>query len=132
MNSGGSNNVSLKYERYGIIWLLRFRYYKIGICGKNSILIHVRKTKTRVAHTKELSFCHKLWFSNHYIFATKCWILLDQIIWVWNIKGFQHWVLKILRFKYLILFQKLNSLVPMMSYKLYLLCIVRLFDFTKR
>ena len=32
----------------------------------------------------------------------KQWILLDQIIWVWNIKGLQHWVLKILRFKYLI------------------------------
>ena len=39
----------------------------------------------------------------------KPWILLDQIIWVWNIKGLQHRVLKILRFKYLILFQTLNS-----------------------
>ena len=39
----------------------------------------------------------------------KLWILLDQIIWVWNIKGLQHRVLKILRFKYLILFQILNS-----------------------
>ena len=39
----------------------------------------------------------------------KLWILLDQIIWVWNIKGLQHQVLKILRFKYLILFQSLNS-----------------------
>ena len=39
----------------------------------------------------------------------KLWILLDQIIRVWNIKGLQHWVLKILRFKYLILFQRLNS-----------------------
>ena len=52
------------------------------------------------------------------IFETKCcrpqifqtlWILLDQIIWVWNIKGLQHLVLNILRFKYLILFQRLNS-----------------------
>ena len=41
----------------------------------------------------------------------KLWILLDQIIWVWNIKGLQHRVLKILRFKYLILFQRLNSFV---------------------
>ena len=39
----------------------------------------------------------------------KLWILLDQVIWVWNIKGLQHRVLKILRFKYLILFQRLNS-----------------------
>jgi len=39
----------------------------------------------------------------------KLWILLDQIIWVWNIKGLQHRILKILRFKYLILFQRLNS-----------------------
>ena len=39
----------------------------------------------------------------------KLWILLNQIIWVWNIKGLQHRVLKILRFKYLILFQRLNS-----------------------
>ena len=39
----------------------------------------------------------------------KLWILLDQIIWVWNIKGLQHRVLKILRFKYLILLQRLNS-----------------------
>ena len=39
----------------------------------------------------------------------KLWILLDQIIWVWNIKGLQHRVLKILRFKYLTLFQILNS-----------------------
>ena len=41
----------------------------------------------------------------------KLWILLDQIIWVWNIKGLRHRVLKILRFKYLILFQWLNSFV---------------------
>ena len=40
----------------------------------------------------------------------KLWILLDQIIWVWNIKGLQHRVLKILRFKYLILFQRLLCL----------------------
>ena len=39
----------------------------------------------------------------------KLWILLHQIIWVWNIKGLQHRVLKILRFKYLNLFQRLNS-----------------------
>ena len=39
----------------------------------------------------------------------KLWILLDQIIWVWNIKGLQHRVLKILRFKYLNLFRRLNS-----------------------
>ena len=39
----------------------------------------------------------------------KLWILLDQIIWVWNIKGLQHRVLKILRFKCFILFQRLNS-----------------------
>ena len=37
---------------------------------------------------KELSLCHKLWFSNLYIFSTQCcrpyysnlWIMLDQII----------------------------------------------------
>ncbi len=39
----------------------------------------------------------------------KLWILLDQIIWVWNIKCSQHRVLKILRFKCFILFQRLNS-----------------------
>ena len=39
----------------------------------------------------------------------KLWILLDQIIWVWNIKGLQHRVLKILRFENLILFQRINS-----------------------
>ena len=35
MNSGGSNNVSLKYERYTSsgCWDIG----KIGICGKNSI-----------------------------------------------------------------------------------------------
>jgi len=67
--------------------------------------------------TKELTLCHKLCFSKPYIFGTKCCnlryfklcILLDQIIRVWNIKGLQHWVLKILRFKYLILFQRLNA-----------------------
>ena len=32
------------------------------------------------------------------------WILLDQIIWVWNIKCLQHRVLKILRFKCFIYF----------------------------
>ena len=42
----------------------------------------------------------------------KLWILLDQIIWVWNIKGLQPRVIKILRFKYLILFQRLNSYSP--------------------
>ena len=45
----------------------------------------------------------------------KLWILLDQIIWVWNIiKGLQHRVLKILRFKYLILLQRLNSFAIML------------------
>ena len=39
----------------------------------------------------------------------KLWILLDQIIWVRNIKGLQHPVLNILRVKYLILFRRLNS-----------------------
>ena len=39
----------------------------------------------------------------------KLWILLNQIIRVWNIKGLQHRVLKILGFKYLILLQRLNS-----------------------
>ena len=57
-----------------------------------------------------MSLCHKLWFSNvadlRYF---KLWILLDQLIWVWNIKGLQHRALKILRFKCLILFQRLNS-----------------------
>ena len=37
MNSGGSSNISLTYKNVCIIWLLRFRYYKIVICGKNSI-----------------------------------------------------------------------------------------------
>jgi len=45
----------------------------------------------------------------------KLWILLGQIFWVWNIKGLQHRVLKILRFKYLILFQRLNSLATITS-----------------
>ena len=38
----------------------------------------------------------------------KLWILLDKIVWFWNIKGLQHRVLKLMRFKYLILFQRLN------------------------
>ena len=41
----------------------------------------------------------------------KIWILLNQIIWIWNIKGLKSRVLKILRFKYLILFKRLNSFV---------------------
>ena len=71
-----------------------------------------------------MSLCHKLWFSNHYIFGTKCcryfklWILLDQIIWVWNIKGLQHRVLKILKFKYLILFQRLNFFKNLVTNKI--------------
>ena len=36
----------------------------------------------------------------------KLWILLDQIIWVWNIIGLH---IEILMFKYLILLQRLNS-----------------------
>ena len=36
----------------------------------------------------------------------KLWILLNQI---WNVKGLQHRVLKILGFKYLILLHRLNS-----------------------
>ena len=36
MNSGGSSNISLKYKNVCIIWLLRFRYYKIVICGKKT------------------------------------------------------------------------------------------------
>ena len=70
-----------------------------------------------------------LWFERNWVFATnsdflitislepnaadlrylKLWILLDEIIWVWNIKGLQNRFLKILRFKYFILFQRLNS-----------------------
>ena len=71
----------------------------------------------------ELSLCHKIWFYNHYIFGTKCcrpfklWILSDQIIWVWNIKGLHHPVLEILRFKYLILSQRLNSFYQTIPFK---------------
>ena len=46
-----------------------------------------------------------------YLKYFKLGILLDQIIWVWNIKGLQHRVLKILWFKYLILFPRLNSFI---------------------
>ena len=68
---------------------------------------------------RELSLCHKFCFqitislepSVAYLRYFKLWILWDQIIWVWNIKGLQHRVLKILWFKYLILFQKLNPFV---------------------
>jgi len=53
---------------------------------------------------KELILCHKLWFSNPYIFKTQCrkpLIIQTYIIGsitafiVWNIKGLQHWNLKI-------------------------------------
>ena len=67
-----------------------------------------------IAFIKELSLCHKLItislepnFEDLRYF--KLWILLNQIIGVWNIKGLQHRVLKILGFKYLILLQRLNS-----------------------
>ena len=40
----------------------------------------------------------------------KLWILLDQVIWVWNIKGLQHRGLKILWFKYLIFSPKTQFL----------------------
>ena len=65
----------------------------------------------------------------------KLWILLNQIILVWNIKVLQDRVLKILRFKYLILFQILNSFLQIWAifwfmtalqwhkqYSLYLVC----------
>ena len=42
----------------------------------------------------------------------KLWILLNQIIRVWNIKGLQHRFLKILGLKYLISLQRLNSFLP--------------------
>ena len=71
-------------------------------------------------HWKELSLCHN---SDFLITISlepnvvdlryfKPWILLNQIIRVWNIKGLQHRVLKILRFKYLILLQRFNSFNP--------------------
>ena len=48
----------------------------------------------------------------------KLWILLDQIIWVQNIKGLQHLVLWF-RFKYLILFQRLNFFNPNLNIRFY-------------
>jgi len=57
----------------------------------------------------------------------KLLILLDQIIWIWNIKGLQHGVLKILRFKYLILLQRLNFFRENFA-----LPISRIFFFAKR
>ena len=58
-----------------------------------------RRCPVKKRCVKELSRCHKLGFYNHYIFATKyCrpWIILvAHIIWVRNIKGLQHRVLKI-------------------------------------
>ena len=48
----------------------------------------------------------------------KLWILLDQIIWVWNIKDLQHRVLKKLKFKYLILFQRLNFFKNLVTNKI--------------
>ena len=73
--------------------------------------------KSPKAATKELSLCHKLLFSNPYNFATKCfrpsifqtiWILLDQIIKVWNIKGLHHQVAKIKEVENSSLWQILN------------------------
>ena len=101
--------------------------------------IGVRKSEF-VAKTQFLCFSHKgaTRSQRNWVFATnsdflfiislepnvvdlryfKLWILLDRIIWAWNIKGLQHQVLKILRFKYLILFQRLNSFEPIISIKL--------------
>ena len=47
----------------------------------------------------------------------KLWILLNQIIRVWNIRGSQHPVLKILGFKYLILLQRFNSFKQVKQFK---------------
>ena len=78
-----------------------------------------RNCRKRRITGEVLSLCHKLRFSNSNTSMKpnlvdlryfKLWILLNQIIWVWNIKGLQHRVLKIWGFKYLSLRQRFNFL----------------------
>ena len=67
----------------------------------------------------ELSLCHKFWFSNPYIVATRCvdlryfklWIFSDQIILVWNIKSLHYQVAKIYELENMSLSQRLNSFI---------------------
>ena len=61
---------------------------------------------TRTCHItlpKSLYFCNPKYF--------KLWIMLDQIILVWNIKGLHHQVVNIYEIQNLSSWQKLNSLI---------------------
>ena len=70
------------------------QYYKIKINPKN----------------KGIEFCHKLWFSYHYIFRYfKLWILVNQIISVGNMKGANHQFAILLRLKNMFLWQRPNT-----------------------
>ena len=78
----------------------------------NALLIEIVRNYTKnwvLATNSDFLITITLQPNVAYLRYFKLWILLHQIIWVWNIKGFQHRVLKILRFKYLILCQRLNS-----------------------
>ena len=64
----------------------RLKKYEKPHIGKKGVIIP----------WKELSLCHKLWFSNSYMSLqsniVELWISLDQIIQYWNIKGSNHQV----------------------------------------
>ena len=115
------SNLKIFYQTK-LPWELDMEVFDIDIFLRRNMIKHIKFCITafplsKKTFSKELSLCHKLWFLITISLEPnvadlrffKLWILLDQIIWVWNIKGLRHWVLKILRFKYLILFQRLNS-----------------------
>ena len=101
---------------------LMFRIFENPEKNAESMLWVWRSTHTKLLHFKS---------ERNWVFATnsdfiitislepnvvdlryfKLWILLTTLIWVWNITSLHHRVLKILGFKYLILFQRLNSFV---------------------
>ena len=87
---------------------------------------------TSIVLLKELSLCHKLKFSNLYIFTTGwCRPLIFQtnIIWsnrILSLKYLRHWVAQILGLENLCLWQRLNSFVFVSSVTINWPLIVRL------
>ena len=81
---------------------------------KNSI--YIKKSKATEILLKKLSLCHKLKFSNLYIFATmnkplifQTWIFYLAEIIVWIINGLRHWFAKKYGLENQILLQRLKS-----------------------
>ena len=105
-------------HRNHLLQIIIFNYhihYWSNILWK-SIVVIVNQRNWVFATNSDFLISISLQLNIVYIWYFKLWIMLDQIIKLWNIKGFNHQVVKIQKVNNLSLLQKLSSF-PLFKWK---------------